>query len=364
MYCLCIACNFRSLQISLAVIETAADYFAQTKRILIMPVIFFFMAVIWFALWVGGFMTVCSNGVIQPVGGGSQLKNVEWSSGTTTMVWYMIFGLIWTISFIISCNDYVIVVSAATWYFSKKSDDGWEGHSDIWKGFQWAFKYNFGSIAFGSLVIALSAIIREIFEYIGEKLKEKAGAENCCLNCMISCCLCCVNCTDRFIRYLTENAYIYMALSGDGFCESALNSFLLMLKNAAKFSFVSSVSSTFMFLAKLSITFLTTYCCYGFMQIDNTTMEEFQVTSPTVPLIFIFLFSYTVSAIFMSIFAVGANTILQCFLVDRDIAEQKNELESMMGHVPAALRKFLDGYDQYEDAQEAKVEAEKANDMN
>jgi len=280
------------------------------------------------------------------------------------MVWFMIFGLIWTVSFIISCNDYVIVVSAATWYFFRKTDDGWEGHSDIWKGFQWAFKYNLGSIAFGSLVIALSAIIREIFEYIGEKLKEKAGAENCCLNCMISCCLCCVNCTDRFIRYLTENAYIYMALSGDGFCESALNSFLLMLKNAAKFSFVSSVSSTFMFLAKLSITFLTTYCCYGFMQIDNTTMEEFQVKSPTVPLIFIFLFSYTVSAIFMSIFAVGANTILQCFLVDRDIAEQKNELDSMMGHVPAALRKFLDGYDQYEDAQEAKVEAEKANDMN
>jgi len=76
MYCLCIACNFRSLQISLAVIETAADYFAQTKRILIMPVIFFFMALIWFGLWVGGFMTVCSNGEITAVGDGSQLKNV------------------------------------------------------------------------------------------------------------------------------------------------------------------------------------------------------------------------------------------------------------------------------------------------
>jgi len=82
------------------------------------------------------------------------------------------------------------------------------------------------------------------------------------------------------------------------------------------------------------------------------------------PLVIIFLFSYTVTAIFMSIFQVGANTILQCFLVDRDIAEQKNELEAMMGHVPAALKKFLDGYDQWEDAQEHKVDQEQANQMN
>lgn len=198
-------------------------------------------------------------------------------------------------------------------------------------------------------MIALSAIIRDIFEYIGEKL-QKASGENCCVKCLICTCLCCVDCTDRFIRYLTENAYIYMALSNDSFCESALNSFLLMLKNAAKFSFVSSVSNTFMFLAKVSISFLTTYSCLGFMQL-STSMQEFEINDPTAPLILIFLFSYTVSAIFMSIFSVGANTILQCFLVDRDIAEQRNEVEAMMTHVPEALKKFLDGYDEYKDKQ-------------
>lgn len=210
-------------------------------------------------------MTVCSIGTISAGTDGSQFKSIDWSSGTTTMVWYLIFGLIWSISFLIACNDYIIIVSACTWYFSKKSDEGWEGHSQVWKGFQWIFKYNFGSLAFGSLVIAISAILRDIMEFIGEKMQEASG-ENCCVKCMISCCMCCVDCTDRFIRYLTENAYIYMALSGDGFCESALNSFCLMLKNAAKFSFVSSVSNTFMFLAKLSVSFLTTYTCWGIMQ--------------------------------------------------------------------------------------------------
>jgi len=36
-------------------------------------------------------------------------------------------------------------------------------------------------------------------------------------------------------------------------------------------------------------------------------------------------------------------------LVDRDIAEQRNEVEAMMNHVPEALKKFLDGYDEYKE---------------
>jgi len=67
------------LQISLAVIETAADYFAQTKRILIVPVIFFFVCMIWFFLWLAGFMMVGSVGDITANAGGTQWKNVEWS---------------------------------------------------------------------------------------------------------------------------------------------------------------------------------------------------------------------------------------------------------------------------------------------
>mmetsp|Transcript_3919 Transcript_3919/g.2641 ORF Transcript_3919/g.2641 Transcript_3919/m.2641 type:complete len:236 (-) Transcript_3919:242-949(-) len=235
------------------------------------------------------------------------------------MVWYLIFGLVWVIAFFIACNDYVIIVSAATWYFSKKSDGGWEGHSKVMKGFYWIFRYNLGSLAFGSLVISLSLIIRWIFDFIANRLTDSSGA-NCCVRCMVCACQCCVDCTNRFIRYLTDNAYIYMALSSESFCESAFDSFLLMLKNASKFSFVSSVSSTFMSLAKLSISLLTTYTCYALMQ-RSLSMKDFEIDNHAAPMIFIFLFSYCISAIFMSIFTVGANTILQCFLVDKDIAE-------------------------------------------
>jgi len=225
------------------------------------------------------------------------------------------FGLIWIISFIVACNDFVIIVSSITWYFSKKTDEG-DGSASICTGFKWIAKYHCGSLALGSFILALVWIIRGIFEYAAEKLQDAAG-ENCCTKCMIWTCRCCLDCFDRFMRYLTENAYIYMALTGDPFCESALDVFCLMLKNSAKFGFVISIGSVFGFLAKATIASFTTITAYFLM---GVMIDDDGVTSPVGPLIIIGLFGYLCGAIFMSVFETSSNAILQCFLVDYDIA--------------------------------------------
>lgn len=63
-YCLCLVCNFRSLRISFAVIETAGDYFSQTKRILLVPILFFIVAIIFYFMWLFGLVCVATNGVV------------------------------------------------------------------------------------------------------------------------------------------------------------------------------------------------------------------------------------------------------------------------------------------------------------
>lgn len=57
------------------------------------------------------------------------------------------------------------------------------------------------------------------------------------------------------------------------------------------------------------------------------------------PSCFIFFFAYVVAAIFIGIFEVSANAILQCYLMDVDIARQHN-LDPK--HVPERLAKFLE----------------------
>ena len=53
-------CNFKSLRISLAIIETAADWFSDTKRIIFVPMIYFVFWIGVFILWLYGLCGVLS----------------------------------------------------------------------------------------------------------------------------------------------------------------------------------------------------------------------------------------------------------------------------------------------------------------
>ena len=228
-----------------------------------MPVLYFFIGICLFVMWVAAMICVASIGNITVESVESQSKDIEWSETTEWAVWYMIFGFIWIIAFLVAANDFVVIVSAITWYYSNKEeedDDGIPGDSDVRFGFWWSVRYHFGSLAFGSFILTLIWIIRIIFEYIGEKMIDASG-NNGCTRCLIGCIRCCLDCFDRFMRYLNRNAFIYMALSGESFCSSALNAFILILKNAAKFSFVEGIADMFMFLAKFFIAIGTTALC-------------------------------------------------------------------------------------------------------
>jgi hypothetical protein len=65
IYYLLVICMFKSLKIAIAVIETAADYFADTKRVIFVPVLFFFVGIVIFCGWCGSIICVASIGEIK-----------------------------------------------------------------------------------------------------------------------------------------------------------------------------------------------------------------------------------------------------------------------------------------------------------
>lgn len=66
LFCLCLLCNCKSLRISFAIIETAAEFFSQTKRIIVVPFLFFFLGVIFFLTWLFGLMCIATAGTVEP----------------------------------------------------------------------------------------------------------------------------------------------------------------------------------------------------------------------------------------------------------------------------------------------------------
>ena len=80
LFLLFICCAWNSLKVSIAIIETAADWFADTKRILFVPVFYFFVGLVIIAVWLVGMVGIHSIGDITVESVRAQNKNVVHST--------------------------------------------------------------------------------------------------------------------------------------------------------------------------------------------------------------------------------------------------------------------------------------------
>jgi len=65
-FLLCVCCGFKSLKLAIDVIDASADFLAGTKRIIFVPVLYFFLQVIVFFVWLYAFLHVASMNEFKP----------------------------------------------------------------------------------------------------------------------------------------------------------------------------------------------------------------------------------------------------------------------------------------------------------
>lgn len=59
-FLLCMICEFQSLKLAIDVIDASADFLVGTKRIIIVPIVHFFMSVVVIIIWIYAFTYVIS----------------------------------------------------------------------------------------------------------------------------------------------------------------------------------------------------------------------------------------------------------------------------------------------------------------
>jgi len=156
---------------------------------------------------------------------------------------------------------------------------------------------------------------------------------NKCMQYFIACLQCYAACFERFIQFLNKNAYIQIALKSTNFCTSAKNAMSLLWDNAGRASIVQGMGGIFVFVGEGFVCLLTSFICYVIL----TTSDNYKSYSPWLPLIVIFFISYTVGALFMSIYGMAMDAILQCFCQD-----EKDNGVGKAKNCPELLRDFLD----------------------
>lgn len=99
------------------------------------------------------------------------------------------------------------------WYFSQGGDDvSNAGGVSISLAFGWSFKYHLGSLAMGSMLIAIMTLIKVVFEYLVKKYEAITGTDGTVYK-IVTCCIRCVIWSlDSYVKFINRNAYIQIAL--------------------------------------------------------------------------------------------------------------------------------------------------------
>ena len=120
---------------------------------------------------------------------------------------------------------------------------------------------------------------------------------------------------EKCIKFITKNAYIQCAVSGENFCKSAWNAFTLILKNAARFGWGKSIAGMMTFFGILAIGSLTAFSAYIF--VGET--KYFPVTSPIPQAFVVGIIACFIAWAFLSIFSFSADALFQAFLLDEEL---------------------------------------------
>jgi len=203
------------------------------------------------------------------------------------------------------------------------------GEVSLWLSFKWGAIYHMGSIAFGSFLIAVITMIRVVFEYLVKKYEAVGNKENPvykALKCVIRCILWCL---DKYVKFITKNAYIQIALHSQSFCKSAWDAFCLIIRHAGRFGSASIVGWIMMVLGKGAIMSSSAYLTILLVKEMNP-----EISQPFIPAILIAVFAYLVGSLFLSIFSFSCTAILHSFILDEDTGGSKNS--------PDSLKTFLD----------------------
>ncbi|MBN3284735.1 CTL5B protein, partial [Polyodon spathula] len=222
-----------------------------------------------------------------------------------------VFVFLWLVNFAIALGQCTLAGAFASYYWAFKKP-GDVPACPLFSSFGRAIRYHTGSLAFGSLILAIVQLIRIILEYLDHKLKS---AQNKFAKFMLCCLKCCFWCLEHFIKFMNRNAYIMIAIYGKNFCSSAKEAFFLLMRNVIRVAVLDKVTDFLLFLGKVLIAGSVGVLAFFFFTRRIPVIQE-EVPSLNyywVPLLTVIFGSYLIAHGFFSVYAMCVDTLFLCF---------------------------------------------------
>lgn len=223
------------INLAIEIIEETAKALRKMPMIFILPIVKYVLIVglaawtiyIWIMLATSG-SNVTSK--VQVYANSTAGQDFEPNTVFNYLTIYQAFWFFWSYNFLLAIAQCSIAGSVAAWYWTM--DKSKMAPRPVMTALWRTLRYHLGSMAFGSLIIAIIQTIRAVLTYMQYQLKR--SKENKFAQYLLSCLQCCFLCLERFLKFINKNAYIEIAVYGYSFCEASKVAFTLLVRNAVR----------------------------------------------------------------------------------------------------------------------------------
>jgi len=252
-------------------------------------------------LFIAALLVVCDN----------MDHKIETDSVTKLAIFFLAFGLFWTSQVMRNVVHMSVAGVAASWYFLV-GPDGVGPPNPLSRSLKRACTNSFGSICFGSLLVAFIQTLRFMVR------SQSDGFCAICADCLLSC-------IESALAFMNKFAFTYIAIYGGNFCDGGSSVWNLIKERGFDLIINDDLTETVFFTIALFngitvavIVGLLAWACH--------------VKYALLLAIIAFVVAYLLSAFALSVLDSGVATLFVCF------AEDPEQLEATRPDLHAQLR--------------------------
>lgn len=241
---------------------------------------------------------------------------------------YVAFGGLWTYLFYDAIVTTIISGCVVYYYFIDQDTAGMkdsryaDNQTDLITLSQigQVIRCNLGSMAFGSLILALISVVRIVLEYIDDQTKDVQDA-NILLKYALKCCKCFLMCFEKSIKFLTSYAYTFVILENRGFCSACYMSYTLLGEYATQIAINKMVCFVLYWIQSIVTPIVCFLCAYKQMtmndeHIQDGTANAYHYYGPLVPATAIFILALMLARSFAAVYEQTVTALTVCVLHD------------------------------------------------
>lgn len=324
-------CVWSRINFATANLVTGFEAVKSNSAITLAGYFFSIAAFAWTAVWTLAFVGVYNS---SPVAEGCE-ENAETVCEREINYGYIVLLLLsfyWAHQVFTNIVHTSVAGTVGTWWFVPEEASSCCSSavsSSIWR----SCTYSFGSICFGSLLVAIIQTMRALVESARQDDDDANALLVCVLDCILSC-------LQSLLEYFNKWAFVYVGIYGYGYFEAGKNVMTLFSSRGWEVIITDSLVDNCLTLVNLLLGLMIGST--GLLLESTTTwFDEFQDNSKIVAFVLAFLIGLVISSISLSVVNSSVNAVIVLFA--EAPAEFANNYPTLSSNMRAAYMEAYPG---------------------